>query len=254
MSLNLKINKIALISTRPYEKNICLLRELENTNVSLLNFPLTEIVGLKDYVEFDSILNDLKKYQHIIFISTNAVRYFIERFKNLPIKLPDHIILSSIGPSTQEALKNEFNRNVYCPKETYDSKNLMKNKIFDNLKDKKVLIIRGGGGREVLKDILEEKGAEVNYGECYIRNYLPINFKQLKTEIKPFNQIYLLITSHESAKHFLNQNSEQDLDWLDSINIIVNHRRIKKELSLISNKIFVTNKISGAALSNIIKN
>ena len=86
---------------------------------------------------------------------------------------------------------------------------------MNNLQDKKVLIIRGEGGREVLKDILEEKGAEVNYGECYLRNYVPINFKQLKTEIKSFNHIYLLITSHESAKYFLTHNNKQNWDWLD---------------------------------------
>ena len=254
MSLNNIKNNIVLISTRPYKQNIFLSKELVDTNISLLNYPLTEIIRLKSYVEFDSILNNLKKYEHIIFISTNAVHFFIERFRKLLIELPDQITFSSIGPSTQKALENEFNINVHCPKKTYDSISLMKNKIFENLQDKKVLIIRGEGGREVLKDILEEKGAEVNYGECYLRNYVPINFKQLKTEIKSFNHIYLLITSHESAKYFLTHNNKQNWDWLDSIKIIVNHQRIKKELSLISNKIFVTNDISGKAVTTLIEN
>ena len=174
MSLNDVKKNIALISTRPYEKNIVLLKRLKNTNISLLNHPLTEIKPLKDYAKFDSILSNLKNYQHIIFISTNAVDFFVERFKSLSIELSDHIIFSSIGPITQEALENQFNINVHCPEEIYDSKHLIKNKIFNNLQDKKVLIIRGVGGREVLKDMLEEKGAEVNYGECYVRNYLPI--------------------------------------------------------------------------------
>ena len=83
---------VALISTRPYEKNIILLKELVDTNISLLNYPLTEIKPLKNYAKFDSILSNLKKYQHIIFISTNAVHFFVERFKSLKIKLPEHII------------------------------------------------------------------------------------------------------------------------------------------------------------------
>ena len=104
---------VALISTRPYEKNIILLKELVDTNISLLNYPLTEIKPLKNYAKFDSILSNLKKYQHIIFISTNAVNFFVERFKNLKIKLPEHIIYSSIGPITQKALENQFNINVH---------------------------------------------------------------------------------------------------------------------------------------------
>ena len=250
-SISVKKN-VALISTRPYEKNIILLKELEGTNISLLNYPLTEIKPSKDYAKFDSLLNNLKNYQHIIFISTNAVHFFVERFKSLEIKLPDHIIFSSIGPTTQEALENEFNINVYCPEKKYDSKHLIKNKIFNNLQDKKVLIIRGKGGREVLKDMLEEKGAEVHYGECYIRNYLPINLNKLQNEAKNYNSIFLIISSYESAKHFLTQNSTHSSHWLQSVNIIVNHPRIKDTLSLISNNIVVTNDLSKNSLIHLI--
>ena len=243
---------VALISTRPYEKNIILLKELVDTNISLLNYPLTEITPLKNYAKFDSILSNLKKYQHIIFISTNAVHFFVERFKNLKIKLPEHIIYSSIGPTTQKAFENQFNINVHCPKKTYDSKNLINNKIFNNLQDEKVLIIRGEGGREVLKDMLEEKGAEVDYGECYIRNYLPINLNKLQEEAKNYKSIFLIISSYESATHFLTQNSTHSWAWLQSVNIIVNHPRIKDALSLISNNIIVTNNLSKNSLLHLI--
>ena len=243
---------VALISTRPYEKNIILLKELVDTNISLLNYPLTEITPLKNYAKFDSILSNLKKYQHIIFISTNAVHFFIERFKNLKIKLPEHIIYSSIGPTTQKAFENQFNINVHCPKKTYDSKNLINNKIFNNLQDEKVLIIRGEGGREVLKDMLEEKGAEVDYGECYIRNYLPINLNKLQEEAKNYKSIFLIISSYESATHFLTQKSTHSWVWLQSVNIIVNHPRIKDALSLISNNIIVTNNLSKNSLLHLI--
>jgi uroporphyrinogen-III synthase len=243
---------VALISTRPYEKNIILLKELVDTNISLLNYPLTEIKPLKNYAKFDSILSNLKKYQHIIFISTNAVHFFVERFKSLKIKLPEHIIYSSIGPATQKSLENHFNINVHCPKEIYDSKNLIANKIFNNLQDKKVLIIRGEGGRETLKDKLEEKGAEVHYGESYIRNYLLINLNQLQQETQNYNSIFLIISSYESAEHFLTQNKTHRWDWLESVNIIVNHSKIKDVLSLISNNIIVTNDLSKNSLLRLI--
>tara|TARA_B100000795_G_scaffold108551_1_gene80149 strand:- start:41 stop:808 length:768 start_codon:yes stop_codon:yes gene_type:complete len=250
-SINVKKN-VVLISTRPYEKNMVLLKELKGTNISLLNYPLTKIEPLKDYAKFDSLLNNLKNYQHIIFISTNAVHFFVERFKSLVIKLPDHIIFSSIGPTTQKALENEFNINVYCPEKTYDSKHLIKNKIFNNIQNKKVLIIRGEGGREVLKDMLEKKGSEVHYGECYIRNYVPINLNKLQNEAKSYNSIFLIISSYESAKYFLTQNNAHNWDWLQSVNIIVNHSRIKDALSLISKNIVVTNNLSKDSLLHLI--
>ena len=243
---------IALVSTRPYEKNIVLLKQLVGTNISLLNYPLTEIKPLKNYAKFDSILNNLKQYQHIIFISTNAVHFFSERLKSLKILLPRHIMYSSIGPTTKKILENEFNIDVHCPKKTYDSKHLIKNKIFNNLQDEKVLIIRGEGGREVLKDMLEEKGADVHYGECYIRNYLSINLNKLQNEAQNYHSIFLIISSSESAKHFLTQNKNHDRDWLESVNIIVNHSRIKDVLRLISNNIIVSNDLSEISILRII--
>ncbi len=71
MSLNVAKKNIALISTRPSEKNIGLLKGLENTSISLLSHPLTEIIPLKNYDKFDEILNNLKNYQHIIFNKLN---------------------------------------------------------------------------------------------------------------------------------------------------------------------------------------
>ncbi|MDA9210713.1 uroporphyrinogen-III synthase [Methylophilaceae bacterium] len=255
MSLNTSKKNIALISTRPYEKNITLFKDIENENILLLNYPLTEIKPLADYSKFDLTLSNLDSYQHVIFISTNAVHYFAKRIKNLKIKMPNDIIFSSVGPKTREALKNQFNINVFCPEENFDSEHLIKNKIFDKLQDKKVLIIRGTGGRETLKNLLEEKGAKVDYGECYIRNYLTINQKKLNQELKNSTKIFILITSYDSAFQ-LNQSPGQ---WIGGYKtkFIVNHKKIEFSLkngnygSQLDN-VIVTKDLSAKSLIDII--
>ena len=252
--INTKKN-VALLSTRPYEKNIVLLKELEKTNILLLNHPLTEIKPLNNYDKFDSIICNLKKYQHIIFISSNAVKFFVERYKNLSIELPDKIIFSSIGLTTKKNLESHFKTNVHCPEDIYDSEHLIKKKIFDDIKNKKVLIIRGIGGRETLKNALKEKGAEVEYGECYIRNYLIIQQENIIQEIKNFNSIFILISSYESAKQFIESSNK----WLNKykIKFIVSHKKIglllEKEYPKNINGIIVTNDLTSKSLSNIIK-
>ncbi|MDC0182872.1 uroporphyrinogen-III synthase [Nitrosomonadales bacterium] len=224
--MNEKLTKknIALISTRPYEKNIDLFKKLKNKNILLLNHPLTEIKPLQNYAKFDLILSNLNNYQHIIFISTNAVNFFATRLKILQIKLPTNIIYSSIGPKTKEVLKNNFNINVYCPNEDYDSEHLIKNKIFNKLQGKKILIVRGTNGRETLKHMLEEKGAKVDYGECYIRNYLTIEQEKLNQELKNCTAIFILISSYGSAWQ-LNQSPGQ---WIGDYKtkFIINHKKI----------------------------
>ena len=257
MNLNDAKKNVALISTRPYEQNITLFKGLANKNILLLNYPLTEIKTLENYAKFDSILGNLNNYQHIIFISTNAVHSFVRRFKNLKIKLPNHLVFSSIGPKTKEAFENEFDVCVNCPKENYDSEHLIKNKIFDDIQNKKVLIIRGTHGREALKYMLEEKGAKVDYGECYIRNYLTIEQEKLNRELKNCTAIFILISSYGSALH-LDQYPGQ---WIGDykIKFIVNHKKI--ELSLRSGSfgsrlddVIVTNDLSAKSLLEIIQN
>ena len=257
MNLNDAKKNVALISTRPYEQNITLFKGLANKNILLLNYPLTEIKTLENYAKFDSILGNLNNYQHIIFISTNAVHSFVRRFKNLKIKLPNHIIFSSIGPKTKEAFENEFDVCVNCPKENYDSEHLIKNKIFDDIQNKKVLIIRGTHGREALKYMLEEKGAKVDYGECYIRNYLTIEQEKLNQELKNCTNIFILISSYASAYQLECHPGQWISDY--KTKFIVNHKKI--EFSLRNGNygsrlddVIVTNDLSAKSLLEIIQN
>ena len=102
-----KQKKIVLISTRPHKTNVQLSNELKNSDIKLLNYPLTEIYPLDNYQIFDTIFENLKTYQHIIFISTNAVHFFLERLKKLSQGIPKNTIISSIGPTTKILLENQ---------------------------------------------------------------------------------------------------------------------------------------------------
>ena len=90
------------------------------------------------------------------------------------------------------------------------------------------------------------------YGECYNREYLSLNLTKIKESVQNFDQVYLLITSLESARKFMSHNINQNLDWLNSINFIVNHQVIKNELQPFS-KVSITNNISLISLQKIIE-
>ena len=167
--------KIALISSRPQGTNVQLSDDLKNSEIKLLSFPLTEIHPLNNYQIFDGVIENIKTYQHIIFISTNAVHFFLERVKKLSLQIPKNLIFSSIGPTTKLLLQKYLSVDVHSPIKIFDSEHLLKEKIYNNVEGQKILIIRGEGGRETLKNALEEKGAIVNYGECYVRKYVDID-------------------------------------------------------------------------------
>jgi len=220
----------ALILTRPVHQNIELIKFFKGSKVTTIDFPFIKIQTLKNYVLFDSIINQLNTYNYLIFISTNAVKMFIDRMDLLSLKLPEDIILASIGKSTRKVLREEYQREVYCPDHIFDSEHLLDHLIFNNVQSKKALIIRGEGGRETLKKGLESKGAKVTYGECYKRKLLPINFKEIKKITRNFKKTVFLITSNESAEHFISEVTNEDKSWLMRCDLIVNHKKIKKNI------------------------
>jgi len=250
--MNKQIKQIALISTRPNNTNTKLLSELEDTNISVLNYPLTKISPLDNYQTFDSFLENLNMYQHIIFISTNAVHFFLERLKILSIIMPKDLLFSSIGPTTKKLLQKHLPVFVHSPKKEFDSEHLLKEDIFNNVSGKKILIVRGEGGRETLKQELEQRGAEVSYGECYIRDYIDVDLNCLKENLMNYHYKFMLITSTNSALHLLAQLKDTNIDWLQDIKIVVNHKAIKDQLNLIFKTILIAQNIEPHNLKKIV--
>ena len=244
--------KIALISSRPQGTNVQLSDDLKNSEIKLLSFPLTEIHPLNNYQIFDGVIKNIKTYQHIIFISTNAVHFFLERVKKLSLQIPKNLIFSSIGPTTKLLLQKKLSVDVHSPIKTFDSEHLLKEKIYNNVEGQKILIIRGEGGRETLKNALEEKGAIVNYGECYVRKYVDIDLNQLKNDLVNYHHQFFLFSSTNSAKHFIHQLSKVDSRWLQNIKIIVNHKKIGQQLNKIFKDIFVCNNIDTQNIRKLI--
>jgi uroporphyrinogen-III synthase len=244
--------KIALISTRPLKTNVQLSSDLKNSEIKLLSFPLTEIHPLNNYQIFDGVIENIKTYQHIIFISTNAVHFFLERVKKLSLQIPKNLIFSSIGPTTKLLLQKKLSVDVHFPIKTFDSEHLLKEKIYNNVEGQKILIIRGEGGRETLKNALEEKGGIVNYGECYVRKYVDIDLIQLKNDLVNYHHQFILFSSTNSAKHFIDQLHNIETDWLQNIKIIVNHKKIEGLLSKIFKNIFVCNNIDTQNIRKLI--
>jgi uroporphyrinogen-III synthase len=58
---------------------------------------------------------------------------------------------------------------VISPRERHDSEALLAQDELKAVEGRNILIFRGRGGRELLKEALEARGARVTYAECYQR-------------------------------------------------------------------------------------
>ena len=147
-----------ILITRPVSqtKNLELL--LNNRNIDYALFPAFEIIKIQTAAP-------VEKYDIIIFISVNAVSYAEEHFDEL---FSDSSKVFAVGPATANQLLKK-NIAVDCfPKKNASSQELLKIKECSELSNRKILIVRGKGGSETLKNYLIASN-QVDYLEVYER-------------------------------------------------------------------------------------
>ena len=87
---------------------------------------------------------------------------------------------------------------------------------------------------------------------CYVRKYIDIDLNRLKNDLPNYHHKFILISSTNSAKHFLGQLSNIETNWLQNTKIIVNHKKIKEQLSVCFKNIFICNNIEIQNVSDLI--
>ena len=83
---------------------------------------------------------------------------------------PPRLEVAAIGQATAEALREAGFTSVLSPRERHDSEALLAlPRLQTRVKGQNIVVFRGQGGRERIKETLEERGAHVEYAECYRR-------------------------------------------------------------------------------------
>jgi uroporphyrinogen-III synthase len=151
--------------TRPELQAMPLCRLLENQGAHTLRLPAVEIKALRNRRALAAQLGALENFDIIIFTSANAVRFgvsFLDQKRDLA--------LAAIGPATARALNQAGYRVAIQPSRSVDSEGLLLHPRFEHLAGHRILMIRGGDGRQLLQQELERRGATVVCAEVYERS------------------------------------------------------------------------------------
>lgn len=211
--------------TRPSDQAKKLTGLIEAAGGHVILFPLIEIVGLDDYSQFEHEIAQISKYDWIIFISSNAVQHGMPHLLKHPI--PSHLRFAAIGPVTANELQDFGIQNVLIPQGRYDSESLLSLTEFQEMQGKKVMIVRGIGGREVLAETLKSRGAGVRFAECYQRINPQNNVNMLHQAWANQQLQAIVVTSSEAMRYLLNLASHTP--WLREVTLCVNHARIAEQ-------------------------
>jgi uroporphyrinogen-III synthase len=193
-----------VLVTRPAHQAqpLCALIEAEGGRA--IAFPVLEIQDLPDNSAVVRLVERLDEFDIAIFISANAVTKAMDLI--LPRRdWPSHLQIAVVGARTAGALQEYGVMVDICPEEKFNSEALLALPEMCAIKNKKVVIFRGEGGRELLADTLRQRGADIEYAEVYRRSkpvdmpgYTSLNFAELLAAGK-INII--VVTSNESLRN-----------------------------------------------------
>ena len=147
-----------VLLTRPLAQVGNLQSLLEDSDLDYVLFPALEINKINTTVPSQT-------YDIIIFISVNAVIYSEEYFSQLFV---EPLKIFAVGPTTAKKLTDKDVKVDAYPLENASSQELLAMPECGELTDKKILIVRGKGGSETLKNSLKVMN-QVDYFEVYRR-------------------------------------------------------------------------------------
>ena len=202
-------------------------------------FPTLDIAAVELTLEDKEKIQQISQYDIIIFISPNAVEHGLNQIQDIT-DLPHNILLATIGQGSAKALNSKLGKQPdISPKENFNSEGLLATEAMLNVANKHILIIRGNGGREHLKQTLQQRGAYVDYLNAYQRIKPSVDSSDLEQYLQNNEIAAIVITSAESLKNLLELTPEKVISNLLQLPLLL----INKRLIDIANKAGFENKL-----------
>jgi uroporphyrinogen-III synthase len=154
-----------IVITRPARQAALLAQQIAAVGGTPLIFPTIAILPTDDTQALDDVRRRLAQFDYAIFVSANAAEFGIGDPAAWPAALPAF----APGPGTAAALAAAGVGDVRQPRATMDSEGLLELDEFAAPAGKRVVIFRGGTGRDLLGDTLTARGAQVTRVDCYRR-------------------------------------------------------------------------------------
>ena len=177
-----------ILNTRPLHQQAELSSLLEQEGAKILSFPVIDIVPPESSLAQHQLTRQISSYDMLLFVSRNAVDGAFRYIDSSRLK--PGVCFGVIGAATRFALAERVAGLDSCllAGAPYNSETLLEADALQQVSGKRVLILRGQEGRNLLGDELAARGAEVDYCEVY-RRELPardvVGFERLVADAFP---------------------------------------------------------------------
>jgi len=156
------LHGVKILVTRPLAQAAGLSRDIQDLGGIPVSLPLLEIQPAKPDRQGVLSLGQLETGDLLIFVSANAVEFGVTYLPATRVQI------GAIGQATAERL-GAAGIPVDMVPERFDSEGFLAIPSVQDLHGKRVVIVRGVGGRETLGEALRARGGLVQYLEVYHR-------------------------------------------------------------------------------------
>lgn len=223
----MKQPSLCLMVTRPNPGGAELCELIQEQGDIAIHFPTIMFAPPADQQAFEDAVAQLGDQHWLLFVSPQAVRASVPAIRRVWPVLPETVQFAAVGAGTANALEQAGYIVSCMPDNEWSSEGVLESDEFQDLDDKRVAVVRGEGGREILEKILADRGAEVISVVAYQRtkpttdssNFLPLLLD------KKINAI--ICTSHEGVTNLKQLFGKTAWSALKHIPLIVVSERIK---------------------------
>ncbi|MHB1051661.1 MAG: uroporphyrinogen-III synthase [Thiobacillus sp.] len=212
-----------VLVTRPQQQAAALSQAIHAAGGEVFDFPalVIEAVPLE---ALGASLAWLKDADIAIFISPNAAQFGMAAIQAAG-GLQMSINTFSVGPGTTKVLRDLGVAQVITP-QGQDSEALLALPQLQHVAGRRVVIVRGVGGRALLSDTLIARGADVHFLECYRRGCPQADVAPLLSRLQTGGIDAVTITSAEALHNLAALLGEAGAPVLANTPLFAPHEKI----------------------------
>lgn len=216
------LSNLRVLVTRPAVQSESLCNGIAKLGGEVIRFPVLEIKSRE-------VVLSSAHYDAVIFVSANAVTHGATLLK----QLNGSPQIAAIGTATAAALKTAGIDATITSPPPFNSESLLQHEALQS-PPKHILLIKGLGGRDALRDTLIARGARVDSVEVYERITATVDEQAraaLQRALREAAIDVITLTSMDIAHALSSLLDEADLALAQRCNVLAGSSRIAVQLS-----------------------
>lgn len=220
------LSGVVVLVTRPAHQADALTRRIEAAGAQVVCFPVLEIAYIEDSAAFGRLAARLDEFDFWIFVSANAVTGWMRLLPPHQRQRPLRARLVAVGAGTANAVERAGLPSPLQPRHGSGTEALLELPELSGeaVAGRRILIVRGVGGRELLGNSLVARGTSVEYVEVYRRVRPVVPPEKLLMHRGKIDAI--VVTSAEALSNLFAMGGVEAKPWLRTLLLVTVSERI----------------------------